>query len=92
MDRRGFLIRTLLGLLLLGRLIGIVFLLPFLYFLARGYIPLRHWPKYALMFVLGGLQGDRDPGALPELPGPHPCGVDHVLALDVAHRRAHAGD
>ncbi|MBT8082181.1 MAG: COX15/CtaA family protein [Gammaproteobacteria bacterium] len=42
---------------LLGRLIGIVFLLPFVYFLARGYIPLRHWPKYALMFVLGGLQG-----------------------------------
>jgi len=42
---------------LLGRTIGVVFLLPFLYFLSRGYIPLRESPKYALMFVLGGLQG-----------------------------------
>ena len=42
---------------LLGRTIGIVFLLPFLYFLWRGYIQPREWPKYALMFVLGGLQG-----------------------------------
>ena len=42
---------------LLGRLVGIVFLVPFVYFLARGYIPLRQWPKYALMFALGGLQG-----------------------------------
>ncbi len=42
---------------LLGRTIGIVFLLPFLYFLSRGYIQARETPKYALMFVLGGLQG-----------------------------------
>ena len=42
---------------LLGRLIGIVFLLPFLYFLAKGYIRKAEWPKYLLMFVLGGLQG-----------------------------------
>jgi len=42
---------------LLGRVIGIVFLLPFLYFLWRGDIRRRAWPKYALMFVLGGLQG-----------------------------------
>ncbi len=41
----------------LGRLIGIAFLLPFIFFAARGYIPPRHWPKYLLMFVLGGLQG-----------------------------------
>jgi len=42
---------------LLGRTIGIVFALPFLFFLARGYIAGREWPKYTLMFVLGGLQG-----------------------------------
>ena len=42
---------------LLGRSIGIVFLLPFLYFLWAGAIHKREWPKYALMFVLGGLQG-----------------------------------
>lgn len=42
---------------LLGRTIGIVFLLPFLVFFARGYIIARQWPKYLLMFILGGLQG-----------------------------------
>ena len=42
---------------LLGRVIGIVFLLPCIYFFVKGYIPLRQWPKYALMFALGGLQG-----------------------------------
>jgi cytochrome c oxidase assembly protein subunit 15 len=42
---------------LLGRTIGLVFLLPFLYFLLRKQIerPLR--PKLVAMFVLGGLQG-----------------------------------
>jgi len=42
---------------LLGRTIGIVFLVPFVFFLARGYIRASEWPKYLLMFVLGGLQG-----------------------------------
>ncbi len=42
---------------LLGRTIGIVFLVPFLFFYARGYIQRHEWPKYLLMFVLGGLQG-----------------------------------
>ncbi|MDH4109403.1 MAG: COX15/CtaA family protein [Gammaproteobacteria bacterium] len=42
---------------LLGRLIGIVFFAPFVYFLVRGYIRKREWPKYLAMFVLGGLQG-----------------------------------
>ena len=42
---------------LLGRTIGIVFLVPFLVFAWRGYIQKKEWPKYALMFVLGGLQG-----------------------------------
>jgi cytochrome c oxidase assembly protein subunit 15 len=42
---------------LLGRTIGIVFLVPFLLFAWRGYIKKQEWPKYALMFVLGGMQG-----------------------------------
>ena len=42
---------------LLGRTIGIVFMLPFLVFVWKGYIRKREWPKYLLMFVLGGLQG-----------------------------------
>jgi len=42
---------------LLGRTIGTVFLLPFLYFLYRGCIHRRLIPKLAGMFVLGGLQG-----------------------------------
>ncbi|TAJ94218.1 MAG: heme A synthase [Gammaproteobacteria bacterium] len=42
---------------LLGRTIGIVFLAPFLWFLARGVIGRREVPKYLLMFALGGLQG-----------------------------------
>lgn len=42
---------------LLGRTIGIVFLVPFLFFYARGYIQRHEWPKYLLMFVLGGMQG-----------------------------------
>jgi cytochrome c oxidase assembly protein subunit 15 len=40
-----------------GRLIGIVFLLPFLYFLARRQIPRSLAPKLAGLFVLGALQG-----------------------------------
>lgn len=42
---------------LLGRAIAIVFLLPFIWFLARGYIRASEWPKYLAMFILGGLQG-----------------------------------
>ena len=42
---------------LLGRIIGLAFVLPFIYFLVRGYIQVREWPKYTLMFVLGGMQG-----------------------------------
>ena len=40
-----------------GRLIGIVFALPFLYFLIRGRISWALAPKLTLIFVLGGLQG-----------------------------------
>lgn len=42
---------------LLGRLIGIVFLVPFLYFLFRRRIEASLVPKLVTMFVLGGLQG-----------------------------------
>jgi len=42
---------------LLGRTIGIVFLVPFVFFFAKGFIKAFEWPKYLLMFILGGLQG-----------------------------------
>ena len=42
---------------LLGRLIGIVFFVPFVVFAAKRYIGKSEWPKYGLMFVLGGMQG-----------------------------------
>ncbi|MGB5578666.1 MAG: COX15/CtaA family protein, partial [Woeseiaceae bacterium] len=42
---------------LLGRTIGVVFLIPFIVFVVRGYIRKSQWPKYLLMFILGGLQG-----------------------------------
>lgn len=42
---------------LLGRIIGIAFLVPFVVFAVRGYIRPREWPIYVTMFVLGGLQG-----------------------------------
>jgi len=41
----------------LGRIVGLVFFLPFLVFCIKGYIVRHEWPKYAFMFVLGGLQG-----------------------------------
>ncbi|MFP6742011.1 MAG: COX15/CtaA family protein [Alphaproteobacteria bacterium] len=40
-----------------GRTIGVVFALPFLWFLFRGAIDRRLAPKLVMMFVLGGLQG-----------------------------------
>ncbi|MDH3303725.1 MAG: COX15/CtaA family protein [Gammaproteobacteria bacterium] len=42
---------------LLGRTIGVVFFIPFVVFVIRGYIRNNELPKYLLMFVLGGLQG-----------------------------------
>jgi cytochrome c oxidase assembly protein subunit 15 len=41
----------------LGRVIGIVFLLPFLYFLMRKKITKSLMPHLLIMFILGGLQG-----------------------------------
>lgn len=40
-----------------GRLIGVVFLVPFLWFLWRGHVDRHLAPRLALLFVLGGLQG-----------------------------------
>jgi cytochrome c oxidase assembly protein subunit 15 len=42
---------------LLGRLIGLVFALPFMFFLATRRIRMAETPKYLLMFFLGGMQG-----------------------------------
>ena len=42
---------------LLGRVIGLAFLVPFLWFLARRQIPAGYGAKLAGIFVLGGLQG-----------------------------------
>ena len=42
---------------LLGRVIGIVFLVPFLFFLARGRLDRSLAWKLAAIFVLGGVQG-----------------------------------
>ncbi|MEC8956178.1 MAG: COX15/CtaA family protein [Pseudomonadota bacterium] len=42
---------------LLGRLIGLVFFFPFLYFVAKGYLYKREIPKYLIMLFLGGMQG-----------------------------------
>jgi len=42
---------------LLGRVIGMAFLFPFLYFLIRKRIKKSLTPKLVVMFILGGLQG-----------------------------------
>ncbi len=42
---------------ILGRLIGLMFLLPFLYFFFRGYIKRQLAPRLIIMFIMGGLQG-----------------------------------
>ena len=42
---------------LLGRMIGIAFMLPFAWFLVRGNISLRESPKYFALLILGGSQG-----------------------------------
>jgi len=42
---------------LLGRLIGVAFLLPFLWFLWRGVVPSRLKPQLWFIFTIGALQG-----------------------------------
>jgi cytochrome c oxidase assembly protein subunit 15 len=42
---------------LLGRLLGVLFLVPFLWFAGVGAIKRSDWPRMLLLFLLGGLQG-----------------------------------
>jgi cytochrome c oxidase assembly protein subunit 15 len=42
---------------LLGRLLGVLFFVPFLWFAWRGDIPRRGYSRMILLFALGGLQG-----------------------------------
>ena len=42
---------------LLARTVGIVFAIPFLFFLLSGRLERRLWPQLVTIFVLGGLQG-----------------------------------
>ena len=42
---------------LLGRITGLVFLIPFIYFVYKNYIKKNDIPKYIIMFILGGMQG-----------------------------------
>lgn len=41
----------------LGRILGLVFAIPFFYFLLRGHMPKRLQPRLWVLFGLGGLQG-----------------------------------
>ncbi|HEY8253424.1 MAG TPA: COX15/CtaA family protein [Rhizomicrobium sp.] len=41
----------------LGRLLGVLFFVPFVWFAATGAIRKRDWPRMLLLFALGGLQG-----------------------------------
>ena len=41
----------------LGRLLGVLFLIPFLWFAWAGAIKREHWPRFVLLFLLGALQG-----------------------------------
>jgi cytochrome c oxidase assembly protein subunit 15 len=42
---------------LLGRLLGVVFIVPFLWFAWEGAIRKSDWPRMLVLFLLGGLQG-----------------------------------
>lgn len=42
---------------LLGRLLGVLFIVPFLWFAGAGTIRRSDWPRMLLLFALGGLQG-----------------------------------
>jgi cytochrome c oxidase assembly protein subunit 15 len=41
----------------LGRLLGVMFFVPFVWFAANGAIQKRDWPRMLTLFILGGLQG-----------------------------------
>ncbi|MDH3691118.1 MAG: COX15/CtaA family protein [Gammaproteobacteria bacterium] len=57
LDQFKFIYLVEYGHRMLGRLIGLVFILPFIYFLMRRRISMQLAPKLLFMFVLGGLQG-----------------------------------
>ena len=42
---------------MLGRLLGVVFFVPFVWFAATGAIQRSEWPRMLLLLLLGGLQG-----------------------------------
>lgn len=42
---------------LIGRLIGLVFIIPLIYFLIKKQIPQKLYPNLAIIFLLGGFQG-----------------------------------
>ncbi len=42
---------------LLGRLLGVLFFVPFVWFAWAGAIARREWPRMLVLFALGGLQG-----------------------------------
>ncbi len=42
---------------LLGRLLGVLFFVPFVWFAWAGAIQRREWPRMLVLFALGGLQG-----------------------------------
>jgi cytochrome c oxidase assembly protein subunit 15 len=41
----------------LGRLLGVLFFVPFVWFAATGAIRRQEWPRFVVLFLLGGLQG-----------------------------------
>ena len=41
----------------LGRFLGVLFAVPFIWFAATGAIARAAWPRFILLFALGGLQG-----------------------------------
>ncbi|HEY4078529.1 MAG TPA: COX15/CtaA family protein [Rhizomicrobium sp.] len=42
---------------LLGRMLGVVFFVPFVWFAWAGAIRRAEWPRFVVLFLLGGLQG-----------------------------------
>ena len=42
---------------MLGRLLGVLFFVPFVWFACDGAIQRSEWPRMLLLFALGGLQG-----------------------------------
>jgi cytochrome c oxidase assembly protein subunit 15 len=41
----------------LGRLLGVLFIVPFLWFAISGTIRKSEWPRFVVLFLLGGFQG-----------------------------------